>query len=260
MRHHSAPRGLAVAVLGLLALPAPHRAAAQSPQQLAPDATRYMALGDSLAAGYKAQPVTQGYAYLLYQTGAFDRMPHTLFNNAAVVGATSGDVLLYQVPQAIIPAAEGGLQPEFVTLSVGGNDLAAILRFAATGPAEIQLQAFINQAILEYVQNLAAILQQLGNDLPGVQIFVANQYTVPEIEMALPGGDLVLQGFNQALSAVLAGFSNAHLVDVHSAFLGRNGLLLIERQGAGPFEVHLTNAGHRVMAQAFADAIEQAGY
>lgn len=256
MRHHSAARWMAVAVLGLVTLPAPAPVAAQSPQQLAADATRYMALGDSLAAGYKAQPVTQGYAYLLYRTGVFDRMPHTLFNNAAVVGATSLDVLLYQVPQALITAGEGGFQPQFITLSVGGNDLAAILRFAAANPTG-DLETVINDALHAYTTNLIAILQQLSLGLPGVQIFVANQYSVPEIEMALPDGDLLLLGFNQALAGVLAGFPNAHLVDVHSAFLGRNGLLLIDRRGAGPFEVHLTNAGHRVMAQAFADALDR---
>jgi lysophospholipase L1-like esterase len=29
--------------------------------------TRYLAMGDSLAAGYGAIPVTQGYAYVLYK-------------------------------------------------------------------------------------------------------------------------------------------------------------------------------------------------
>src|SRR5512143_3444243 len=84
-----------------VALAAP--ASAQSPQQFDPDATRYMALGDSIAAGDKAMPATDGYAYLLYQDGVFDRVPHTLFNNISVVGATSEDLLNHQVPSAIIP-------------------------------------------------------------------------------------------------------------------------------------------------------------
>ena len=54
------------------------QARAQSQQQSADDATRVMALGDSIAAGYKAMPVTSGYAYLLYQGGVFDRFSHTL--------------------------------------------------------------------------------------------------------------------------------------------------------------------------------------
>jgi lysophospholipase L1-like esterase len=62
---------------------------------IAADATRYMALGDSIAAGYKAVPVTNAYPYLLYHKGVFDVIPHTLFCNASVPGATSADVLLH---------------------------------------------------------------------------------------------------------------------------------------------------------------------
>jgi hypothetical protein len=42
------------------------------------------------------------------------------------------------------------------------------------------------------------------------------------------------------------------VADVFHAFKGRNGLLLVERHGAEPFEVRPTNAGYRVMANAFA--------
>ena len=228
---------------------------AQSPQQLADDATRYMAMGDSLAAGFKAQPATQGYAFLLYQTGVFDRMPHTLFNNIGVVGATSGDVLRHEVPLALIPAARGGFQPHYITLSVGGNDIAALRGLAATNPPPAVLQAAVADALQVYGQNLAGILGQLASQLPGVKIFVANQYTVPEIEALFPAGAGVVELFNATTAGVVAGVPNAYVVDVYEAFLDRTGLLLIERRDASPLEVHLTNAGHRVMAQAFADVI-----
>ena len=127
---------------------------AQSPQQLADDATRYMAMGDSLAAGFKAQPATQGYAFLLYQTGVFDRMPHTLFNDIGVVGATSGDVLKYQVPLALIPAALGGFQAQYITLNVGGNDIAALRALAASNPPPDVLGGAVNAAVLAYRGNL----------------------------------------------------------------------------------------------------------
>jgi len=45
---------------------------------------RYMSLGDSLAAGYKAQPATKGFAYQLYLNEVFGRTPDTAFDNAAV--------------------------------------------------------------------------------------------------------------------------------------------------------------------------------
>ena len=243
------------AALVLVAALAAAPVLAQSPQQIAGDATRYMAMGDSLAAGFKAQPVTQGYAFLLYQNGVFDRMPHTLFNDIAVVGATSGDVLAHQVPLALIPAARGGFAPRYVTLTVGGNDIASIQGYAATNPSSEALQLFIQTTLTEYGQNLAGILGQLAAQLPGVKIFVSNQYTVPEIDEKLEGGALVLTNFNNTTTDVVGSVPGAYLVDVYEAFLGRTGLLLIERHEASDFEVHLTNAGHRVMADAFADVI-----
>lgn len=66
----------------------------------------------------------------------------------------------------------------------------------------------------------------------------------------------MLAAFNATTAAVVSAFpGRAYLVDVHAAFDGRRGLLLIDRRSASPFEVHLTNAGHRAMAQAFADVI-----
>src|SRR3954467_13782269 len=122
----------AVVLMAAATLTTTTPAMAQSPKILADDATRYMALGDSIAAGYKAMPVTEGYTYRLYQNGVFDVMPHTLFCNAAVPGATSSDVVLHQVPQAVIPFADGGFNPKYVTLTVGGNDLLSILHFMET--------------------------------------------------------------------------------------------------------------------------------
>jgi lysophospholipase L1-like esterase len=230
---------------------------AQAP--IANDATRYLAMGDSIAAGFKAQPATQGYAFLLYQDGVFDRPTHTLFNNIAAVGATSDDVLKYQVFEALIPGARGGFQPNDITLTVGGNDLAAIQRYAATNPTEAELQTFIGKALTDYMLNLRAILQQLVTDLPAAKIFVSNQYSSPEVEEIFPGGEQVIAGFNALTANEVAALpGHVYLVDVHSAFLDRTGLLLIERHGASPLEVHLTNAGHRAMAKAFAEVIEDA--
>ena len=244
---------LTVAALALAGRPA------QAQQPAPPDATRYAALGDSIAAGFKAQPATNGYTYLLYENGAFDRVSHTLFNNLSSVGATSKHVLDHQVPQALISAAEGGLRPDYVTLTVGGNDLAAIWRYLATNPSQSELETFIGVTITNYADNLGAILLELTTELPDVKIFVSNQYTVPEIAALLPPqANQVLTVFNQTLQAVAAPLAGrVHVVDVYSAFLDRQGLLLVERRDAGAFEVHLTNAGHRVMAQAFADSIAE---
>jgi lysophospholipase L1-like esterase len=201
--------------------------------------TRYLALGDSLAAGYGAIPTTQGYAYLLYQQGTFDQATNTIFANAAVPGATSSDVLAYQVPQAITL-----FQPHVVTLSVGGNDLLRILGGADAGQVLAQFQA-----------NLAQILCGLRQALPQSRIYIHNLYDVPEITENVPGGLQAILTFNVIVAAV-AQACGASIADVYSAFSGRTGLLLVERNGAGQFEVHPTNAGYRAIAAAF-EAVHQ---
>lgn len=192
--------------------------------------TRYMALGDSLAAGYGAVPVTQGYVYLLYQNGVFDTVPNTLLGNAGVPGATSQHVLDHQVPQAI-----EAFQPDVITITVGGNDLLAILNGA--DPALV---------LGNFQTNLVQILGELRAALPTTRIYISNLYTIPDI----PGADTVVPIFN----SIVLGVANAYSVpvaDVYSAFLGKDGLLLITRHGADQFQVHPTNAGHRVIEQAF---------
>lgn len=210
-----------------LAMAAP--AAADLPWQFG-DNTRYMALGDSLAAGYGAVPATQGYVYLLYKGGAFDKVTNTLLSNAGVPGVTSRQVLEHQVPQAI-----ESFRPTVITLTVGGNDLLRILQGANAG-----------QVLSEFQANFTLILQNLRTALPDARIVVSNLYTIPQI----PGADQVVPVFNQIVAGVASAF-NVPVADVYSAFQGRHGLLLIERPGAAPDEVHPTNAGYRVIAQAF---------
>jgi len=223
------PALLALAVLML----APAAAFAELPWEF-DQHTRYMALGDSLAAGYGAIPATQGYVYQLYQGGAFDTVPHTLFCNAAVIGVTSRQLLDYQVPQAVEV-----FKPTVVTLTVGGNDLIAILNGADPMATLAEFQA-----------NLTQILWRLRTGLPCARIYMCNLYTVPEI----PGADQIVEPFNQIVAGVAAAFG-VPVADVFGAFQGRTGLLLIERHGAGAYEVHPTNAGYRAMAKAFEDVI-----
>jgi lysophospholipase L1-like esterase len=202
------------------------------------DDTRYMAMGDSLAAGYGAIPATQGYAYLLYKGGVFDKIPNTLLSNVGLIGATSQDVLEKQVPLAIDP-----FKPDVITLSVGGNDLAGILADPTAAP----------QILENFGKNLFAIFSQLQNGLPEAKIYINNLYDIPEI----PGARAAVQAFNQIVEGVAANpMFNVPVADVFSAFEGRKGLLLIQRNGADPFEVHPSNAGHRAIAKAYKAVID----
>jgi lysophospholipase L1-like esterase len=252
------PRSFRMTVVAAFFLLAAIPALAQSPQQFANDATRYMALGDSIAAGYKAMPVTNGYTFRLYQDAVFDTIPHTLFNAAAVPGATSADVLQYQVPQAVIPFDIGGFNPEYITLTVGGDDLLAILAFVENHPDDQPaIDEFAETKLDEYAANLRAILNALTTGLPKAKIFVSNQYDLPEIQAVFPFTDRIVGLFNRIVQQVTNDFSsdNVYLVDVHAAFLGRNNLIEGQRAQVPIFEVHPTNVGQRVIEQAFADVI-----
>jgi len=225
-------------LVALLALLATGLAHAEQPWTFSNN-TRYLALGDSLAAGYGAIPTTQGYAYLLYQKGTYDKTPNTIFANAAVPGATSSDVLAFQVPQAI-----NLFRPHVVTLSVGGNDVLRIL--AGADPVQVFQQ---------FGLNLGNILCGLRQALPQSRIYVHNLYDVPEITGGVPGALQAVLTANLIIADV-AMTCGASVADVYSAFSGRTGLLLVERNGAGEFEVHPTNAGHRAIAAAF-EAVHQ---
>ena len=191
--------------------------------------TRYMVMGDSLGSGYGALPQTKGYAYQLYKRGIVDKMPNTLFCNASVIGVTSADVLANQVPQASV------FKPDVITLTVGGNDLAKIM----TG-ADPEL------VLTEFQDNLTAILYHLVIELRAT-VYIANLYVIDRI----PGAELTIPIFNQIVAGVAGGFGVA-VADIHRPFQKAEGLLLIERQGASLMEIHPTNAGHTVIAKAFA--------
>jgi lysophospholipase L1-like esterase len=197
--------------------------------------TKYLALGDSLAAGFGALPATRGYAYLLYLKGVYDKEINTSFANAAVPGATSSDVLTYQVPQAI-----GIFRPHVITISVGGNDLLKIL--GGADPVQV---------LTEFQGNLTQILCGLRQSLPQTRVYIHNLYDIPEITEGIPGGLQAILQFNAIVAGVAQACGAAGVADVYSAFLGRQGLLIIDRKRHEPFEVHPTNAGYRVIADAF---------
>jgi len=207
---------------------------------------RYMSLGDSLAAGYKAQPATKGYSYQLYLDEVFGSIPNTLFDNAAVPGATSSDVLNFQIPQVHL------FEPTVVTMSVGGNDLLGLLGLpnpTQAAPAVLQ----------DFAANLSAILAHLCYSMPPRgNIYLQNLYTIPEI----PGADSVVPLFNQTLLQVVWGVKRLDgcldktiaVADVYSAFSRKQGLLLIEKylkRGIHVLEPHPTNKGYEVIEEAF---------
>jgi lysophospholipase L1-like esterase len=225
-------KGILTSVFALMfVLTSPLTSHAELPWQFS-EHTRYLVMGDSLGSGYGAVPQTKGYAYQIYNSGRIASITSTLFCNASVIGVTSADVLNNQVPQADV------FKPDVITLTVGGNDLAKILEGAD-----------LDTVLSDFQANLTAILHHLVIEL-GATVYISNLYVIDRI----PGADMIVPIFNQIVSGVAAGYGIA-VADIYSQFLGKEGLLLIERQGAWPLEIHPTNAGHTAIAKAFADVM-----
>src|SRR5205085_6276820 len=103
------------------------------------------------------------------------------------------------------------------------------------------------------------ILMQLCIALPDTRIFVGNLYVIRNFPIdASPA----VAAYNSIVSGVTAFVNFAgpcggrvKVADVYAEFAGpQEGLLLINRPGANPFEIHPTNAGYRAMARAFEKA------
>jgi len=216
-------------------------AVAEQPWTLG-DNVRYMSMGDSFAAGKGAIPVTQGYAYLLYQEGVFAPITDTTFANSAVPGSLSVDVVAWQLPAAI-----KSFKPQVVTLFMGGNDLQQLLRPGGP-PPEVVLNA--------YAQNLGAVLCGLRDGItPSPLVIVGNQPDFPWLTEMNPQVRVVIIAMNQ-ITANVAQVCNARVADVFTAFDGRTGVFLHDRNGVAANEPHPTNLGYRLIAQAFKDALD----
>jgi len=236
----------------------------------------YLSLGDSLAAGEGALPVTHGFVYQLYDRGAFGPTQEMDFGNIAIKGTTADEVLALQVPQALcIQPPRISVAPSVITLSAGANDF--LLYIATNGVPQNPASTIpvvadaiaakvegIIRALVFGAQNLPAHCAR--NGIPGITVLVSNYYRFdhpePPIEFLL---DLALESFGKSLATRVAAIrtdiaaagktARVGYVDTFSAMSGNPGLLLINRKngyvGALAFEIHPSNAGHTAMALEF---------
>jgi hypothetical protein len=226
----------------------------------------YVGMGDSVAAGEGALPVTGGYVYDLYSHGVFGATNATDFANIALRGARSWELRNQQVPQVL--CAEPALRPTVVTITAGANDFlrgdANIVAIARRVAEAVDL--LLNNRATPLVSGpaLDPVTGAPCRALSGVTILVSNYYSIPHPDPTISALlDAALGGFDQALRfwlqfvAVPAG-SHVKVVDLYTPSFGERGLVTIERRGGidGPFDfdVHPTNVGHSFIARQFGDA------
>ena len=252
----------AVAVMAFAAILAPALAVAQVNF---PKGGYYAGLGDSVAAGEGALPVTSGYVYDLYDRGVFGKKQEMEFSNAAVRGARSWELRSHQVSQVL--CVKIAQRPTVVTITAGAGDIFAGDRDIASVAWRVadSVNALLNNN-RGFVASpvLDPETQSPCPALDNVTILVSNYYSIPHpVPAVFALLDTALQGFDQALRLGLQFVpvppgSRVVVVDLYTPSLGRQGLVTIERrlgfQGPFDFDPHPTNVGHAFIAKQFENA------
>jgi hypothetical protein len=226
----------------------------------------YVGMGDSVAAGEGALPVTNGYVYRLYDDGVFGKKQEMDFSNMAIRGSRSWDLRDHQAPQVL--CAEPEQRPTVVTVTAGAND------FFRGDPDVVSSAKRVAQAVDLLLNNDGVLSPTLGavpildpvtgqpcRALQNITILVSNYYNIPHpVPAIFQLLDAAVQGFNQALGSwlqqlVVPTGSRVGLVDLYTPSLGRQGLVTIQRRlgfnGPLDFDIHPTNLGHAFIAGEF---------
>lgn len=249
---------LTVSLLAIFLVPALASAQINFPKN-----SYYLGMGDSVAAGTGAMPVTHGYVYQLYDQGVFGRKQEIAFSNMALRGARSWDLRDHQVPQVL--CAEPAQRPTVVTITAGANDFLRgdpdIPTIARRVAEAIDLLLNNGSTLLVAVPVLDPVTASPCRRLERVTILVSNYYSIPHpVPDIFAQLDAALRGFDQALRFWLQFVqipqgSRVAIVDLYTPSVGRQGLVTIERRlgFAGPFDfdIHPTNLGHSFIAREF---------
>lgn len=221
-----------LALAAVIGLAAPQAAADTSPRAREQAMGWYLAMGDSLAAGYQpgaGDDPTGGYV-----GGVLDAVreatPKTTLVNVACSGETAvtmveGGRCAYeegtQLAQALEFLHAHGRFTRVVTIDIGAND---VQRCVSRTPVAIDL-ACVQRGLADVQRILPSALAQLRAAAPGARIIVANYYN-PFLAAYLTGAAgqaLATQSasLQAALNGIIAGAAaanGAQVADVATAF------------------------------------------
>jgi lysophospholipase L1-like esterase len=248
----------------------------------------YVALGDSLAAGYQPDPAIgpdEGYVPRIHrELGRRVQLRNFACGGATTATLLSGGGCAYPGAESQLAAAERFLRlhrdrVRLVTIDIGGNDVNGCVRGTAID------QACVLSAVGTAAENLGQIVRRLRAAAPRARI-VGMTYYDPYLAswLAGPAGQAVARQSVQLtvlLNGVLTGVFTAagvRVADVAGAFAttdlttaaplpgGGEGPLAVARicawtwmcPGTGrPPDIHATSAGYAVIAEAFLTAARQ---
>jgi len=207
----------------------------------------YISLGDSVAAGNgSSDKNATSYAALLARDEG-----NLELRNYAVAGATTKDVIDKQLPQVLAVDVEIA----FITISVGGNDLAALIPNAACRDEPLPAACPLDDALRGVETRYSDLVQQLRAAHPGTPIVLLaypNFFSGTGHPFEAPAAR-VLPRLDNVIRAVAAKYPHTGVADAAPPFVGngRERTHVLDAQ----FDPHPTDAGHRLIANAFIAAL-----
>jgi lysophospholipase L1-like esterase len=211
----------------------------------------YVSIGDSIATGNGASdPPSTSFAALLAAR------EEVSLHNLAVAGATTQDVLDAQLGRALVPIQAD--RAAFVTISVGGNDLATLIPNGECVEDPVPASCPLDEALATVEANLSSIvayIRDANSRVPIVLLAYPNLFSGTGHAWEAPAGR-VLPALGGVVRAIAARYDHVAVADPSTAFEGHGDELthVLDAQ----FDPHPNDAGHRVIADAFAEAVEQA--
>jgi lysophospholipase L1-like esterase len=215
------------------------------------EATRdvYVSMGDSVAAGDGASDAeSTSFAALLAAR------EEVALHNVAISGATTQDVLDDQLGRALV-AIEAG-RVAFVTISAGGNDLAALIPNAACVEDPPPAACPLDDSLARVETNLEQIVEYIrdaNTRVPIVLLAYPNLFSGTGHVWEAPAAR-VLPQLADVMRTVAARFDGVAVAEPAPAFEGKGGDLTHVLDDE--FDPHPNDAGHAVIAEAFARALE----
>lgn len=262
---------------------------------LADDATLYVALGDSITAGYGLAEGEESFPELVAQERGYE-----LTNLASNDGVTS-ETLLGQLSDESVASAD------VITITVGGNDLmGALYAYLADeinadpvlsvalgnamtpelvesllassgGAADLTLVNMLKgllagfpaseqatEALAELATNVGAAVTAIKTANPDATIVLVNQYN-PYGSLAAEGLEDVVAAFDQGVQAMNQGFSAVEaagwlVADAYGAFEGAESnpcnAAVVDLKTVN-LDFHPNAYGHQLIAQAVADVLPE---
>ena len=209
----------------------------------------YLSLGDSVAAGNGAsdKSSTSFVADLARDEHIGD------VRNLAVAGATTQDVIDKQLLDAVA-ALEAG-KVGLVTISAGGNDLAALIPNAACQEVPLPASCPLDDALAGVESRLDTVMRALRDADGDVQIALLlypNFFSGTGHPFEAPAAR-VLPRLDEVIGRVARRYQHTALAAAAPAFEGQGATLTHVLDPN--FDPHPNDAGHRAIADAFEAAL-----